>query len=64
MEKFIKKHPGDCIVGYMKMIDIGVFPYQREVPVLFIKRIDENGVLHKEYISSVTIIDDDIYYEK
>ena len=62
MEKFIMKHPGDCIIGYMEMVDMG--SYQRQSPVLYISRIDENGVLYKEYISSVTIIDGDIYYEK
>ena len=62
MKKFIRKNPEDCIIGYMEMVDMG--SYQRQSPVLYISRIDENGVLHKEYISSVTIIDGDIYYEK
>ena len=60
MKKFIKKNPEDCIIGYMETINIG--PYQRQSPVLYIRRIDENGVLHKEYISLVTIINGDIYY--
>ena len=64
MEKFIMKHPGDCIIGYQEMIDLESSPYQYQSPILCIKRIDENGVSHTEYISSVTIIDGDIYYEK
>ena len=60
MKKFIKKNPEDCIIGYMEMVNIG--SYQRQSPVLYIRRIDENGVLHKEYISMVIIINGDIYY--
>ena len=60
MKKFIKKNPEDCIIGYMETVDIR--SYQRQSPVLYIRRIDENGVLHKEYISMVIIINGDIYY--
>lgn len=60
MKKFIKKNPEDCIIGYMETVDIG--SYQHQSPVLYIRRIDENGVLHKEYISMVIIINGDIYY--
>ena len=60
MKKFIKNNPEDCIIGYMEMVNIG--SYQRQSPVLYIRRIDENGVLHKEYISLVIIINGDIYY--
>ena len=60
MEKFIRKNPEDCIIGYMETVDIG--SYKRQSPVLYIRRIDENGVLHKEYISMVIIINGDIYY--
>ena len=64
MKKFIRKNPEDCIIGYQEMIDLESSPYQYQSPILCIKRIDENGVSHTEYISSVTIIDGDIYYEK
>ena len=60
MKKFIRKNPEDCIIGYMEMVNIG--SYQRQSPVLYIRRIDENGVLHKEYISLAIIINGDIYY--
>lgn len=63
MKKFVGKHPGDRIVGYEKINDLESSPYQYPSPVLYIERIDENGVLHREYISSITIIDGDIYYE-
>lgn len=63
MKKFVGKHPGDRIVGYEKINDLESSPYQYPSPVLYIERIDENGVLHREYISLVTIIDGDIYYK-
>lgn len=64
MKKFVGKHPGDRIVGYEEIRDLESSPYQYLSPVLYIERIDENGVSHREYISSITIIDGDIYYEK